>query len=137
MWCEGTLDGKYMRKSLKMQSWERAVRTLAMWEAAGIAEEKKAPISIAEAIAAYLNEQHDRGLSPVTMNHHARWTSMFCVWCKTENYVRLTEIDTECLRRYFASKPHLAISTKHTSRYSIERILCMVSEARLGQSQSD
>jgi integrase/recombinase XerD len=119
MWVEGTLDGKYIRKSLKMQSWERAVKQLALWEATGLAEEKKAPLLLAEAVAAYLNDMHDRGLSPITMNHHVRWTRMFCMWCTAENYLRLTEIDTECLRRYFASKPHLAISTKHTSRIQL------------------
>ena len=119
MWCEGTLDGVYMRKSLKMQSWERAVKRLALWEATGLAEEKKTPVLLAEAIGAYLTDAQGSGLSQITMNHHVRWTTMFCMWCTAENYFELTEIDTECLRRYIASKPHLAISTKHTSRIQL------------------
>ena len=85
----------------------------------GLPEDKKAPVLLAEAVSGYLTDSHDRGLSQITMNHHVRWTAMFCMWCTAENYLRLAEIDTECLRRYFASKPHLATSTKHTSRMQL------------------
>jgi hypothetical protein len=66
-----------MRKSLYMQSWERAVRLLADWEASGVTDVRKAPVLLAEAVSAFLTDVHDRGLPQIDDQSSRQMGSQF------------------------------------------------------------
>jgi hypothetical protein len=58
-WIEGTVEGKYYRKSLKTRSWERASKL-----ARDLEEGKAHSVTIEEASASFLRDAEARGLRP-------------------------------------------------------------------------
>jgi hypothetical protein len=61
-WVEGTVEGKYYRKSLKTRNWERATKL-----AREIEEGKKPRVTITEATDAFVRDAEARGLRPASV----------------------------------------------------------------------
>ena len=104
MWVEGVADsGKYIRRSLKTKSWERAqALTRAMEESEEPSSaEKERPVTIANAVTEYLADGRARELAPATLYKlDITFRKQFLAWCQSEGYKLLREVDLKALRAY-------------------------------------
>ncbi len=98
IWCDGILDGKDFRKSLRTRDWQRALRKLVAIES------PDAPVikPIGEALAAFLAHCHD--LTEGTRRKYKNITQQLEAFCVAENLESLFEIDIETLDRYRAHR---------------------------------
>jgi integrase/recombinase XerD len=64
IWCEGTIEGTYTRRSLKTRSWERATE-LAREIEDGTDQEPE--ITVEEAVALFIADCEARNLQPPTI----------------------------------------------------------------------
>jgi site-specific recombinase XerD len=98
LWCDGILDGKDYRRSLKTHDWQRAVRKLAALES------PDGPVfkPVDEAVDAFLAHCHD--LSPGTRRKYKNIMEHVRAFCKTESIDILSELDVERLDAYRAGR---------------------------------
>ena len=65
-WINGTLDGQFIRKTAQTRSWEKAEELKRGWEE--VARPKKIePVTIEEAVEAYLTDAKARELREATL----------------------------------------------------------------------
>jgi hypothetical protein len=69
-WVEGTVEGKYLRQSLKVRSWERAQAKAREIEQGGAAER----VTIERACEAFIKDAKARGLRPQSVE---KFTPLF------------------------------------------------------------
>ena len=102
-WINGTLAGKFVRRSATTRSWEKADEVMREWEAAE-APKRKQPMAITEAVASYLADAKARELREATIYKLTiLFEKQFLAWAKDEGLRFLIEIDLPLLRKYRAS----------------------------------
>lgn len=121
MWVEGTLDRRYMRKSMHTQSWERAKGIVENWEKTGAPAARQDVPTWDESIEAYLAEcRDDRDLSEKTVLNYAYALGRFRRWADRSNYVNVAEIDQQALKEYLSIQKWVS-STKLTERRGLRQ----------------
>jgi integrase/recombinase XerC len=98
IWCDGELNGKRYRQSLKTRDWQRAIRKLAALEDPKAARVKP----IAEAITAYGN--HILSLTSRTQDRYKNAVDHFAAYCREVGLEDMSEITIEHLDRYRANR---------------------------------
>lgn len=98
IWCDGYVNGKRQRQTLKTQNWQRAIRRLAVLE-----DPKASPAKrIADAITAF--EQHCLSLEPSTQRKYANVLRHFSAYCERQGLEDLTEVGVEHIDGYRAKR---------------------------------
>jgi integrase/recombinase XerD len=72
MWCEGTVESKYIRHSLKTRSWERGEELKRQIEDGIKPKEQPKTVSIKDAIAAFIKDCEARNLNASTLRKYRR-----------------------------------------------------------------
>ena len=75
IWCDGELNGKRLRQSLKLRDWQRATKKLAELEDPNAPQVK--PIS--DAVTGF--QQHIRSLEPSTQRKYGNVLRQLLVYC--------------------------------------------------------
>lgn len=117
MWVEGTAKGSYVRRSLKTNSWERAVDLSRLIEdaedPAATPERKDEAVTIVQAVTEYLADAKARELSDATLYKlDIFFRKQFLTWCKGEGYRLLREIDLRAVQSFRTSWPDGALAKK-------------------------
>jgi integrase len=96
MWCEGTVEGKYLRRSLKTRSWERAT------ELSREIEDGAKPVeamNLALAIERYLADAKARNLADVTVAKLTLLLNRLSAYCEQKG-IELQAITVDHLRDF-------------------------------------
>lgn len=96
MWCDGTIEGKYRRESLKTRSWERAT---ALARAIEDGTSGQVTLTFQAATDLYLADCEARNLQPVTLRKLKLITRTLADFGPK----LLKDIDAKCLREFRAS----------------------------------
>jgi integrase/recombinase XerD len=112
-WVEGTVEGKYYRKSLKTRNWERATKL-----AREIEEGKKPRVTITEATDAFVRDAEARGLRPASVYKYRLLFKQLKAFSKKEGLQLLSECDVETLRRFRESW----INKNYSARKKLEAL---------------
>ena len=98
IWCDGDLDGRRYRRTLKTHDWQRAIRKLAT------IEDPKTPRlqPIKDAITAF--EQHIFSLEPSTQRKYKNVLHQFMAHCENKGVHDVIDIRVDTLDRYRASR---------------------------------
>ncbi len=97
-WINGTLDGQFIRKTAHTRSWEKAEELKRGWEEAA-SPKKIEPVTIEEAVAAYLADARARELREATLYKlESIFRKQFLSWVKDKGLRFLKEIDLPLLR---------------------------------------
>jgi integrase len=116
MWVEGTLEGSYVRRSLKTSSWERAATKIRALEEAGDPAPpppKDEPVTVQQAVKEYLADAKARELSEATLSKlETIFRKQFLAWCKAEGYKLLSEINLRAVQAFRASWKDGALAKK-------------------------
>ena len=94
-WIEGTVEGKYYRKSLKTRSWERASKL-----ARDIEEGKTHSVSIEDATASFVRDAEARGLRPPSIYKYRLLFKQLKAFAENEGIRFVSECDVVTLRRF-------------------------------------
>lgn len=108
MWVEGTVNGKYIRHSLRTASWERAQGLAHQIESAddprSRPEKKEQPITIEQAVDEHLADAKARDLADSTLYKLGIiFRRQFLTWAKAEGYSLLRELDLRALQAFRAT----------------------------------
>jgi len=103
VWCEGTVEGDYIRRSLKTRSWERGEELKREIEG-GKNEEETKPISLQEALQKFVAECEARNLNPSTLRKYRTLTSSLKRWCADQGLAYLEDVATETVRGFRATR---------------------------------
>ena len=99
VWCEGTVESKYIRKSLKTRSWERGGE-LAREIEAGSRAEKPRIVTINDALNAFIADCEARALNPSTLRKYNTLRDTFSQFARSRNLAELGRVETEDLRQF-------------------------------------
>ena len=89
MWAEGTVDGKYVRRSLKTKSWEKATRINKEIDESQNPDPKPKdePVSVVQAVEEYLADAKARELGEATLYKlEIIFRKQLLTWAKAEGY---------------------------------------------------
>jgi len=112
VWCEGTIEGRYIRRSLKTRSWDRATELAREIEDGK--QEEQAPITLKEACALFIADAEARNLQPVTLRKLKLLTRTLTEFAPKY----LKDVDAKCLREFRASWKDAPI----TQQKKVERL---------------
>src|ERR1700757_1661455 len=70
IWCYGEINGRTLRKSLKLRDWSRAAKRLESWETKP--ERAVTPPSLDKAVGAYLDDCRARRLAESTVESYEK-----------------------------------------------------------------
>ena len=115
MWAEGTVDGKYVRRSLKTKSWEKATRIKKEIDESQNPDPKPKdePVSVVQAVEEYLADAKARELGEATLYKlEIIFRKQLLTWAKAEGYVLLRELDLRAVQAFRASWKDGALSKK-------------------------
>ena len=102
-WINGTLDGRFIRRTAKTRSWEKAEELKRAWEAAA-GPNKLDAVTLDEAVEAYLTDAKARELRQATLYKlQIIFRKQFLAWVKDKGLRFLKEIDLSLLRDYRAT----------------------------------
>src|ERR1700733_14293083 len=90
-WVEGTLEGKYFRRSLKVRSWERAEKIIREMEEGRRAER----ITIEKSCEAFIQDAESRRLQAATVAKYLLLFRRLKEWAASEGIRFLNEIDLQ------------------------------------------
>jgi integrase/recombinase XerD len=113
LWVEGTVEGRYLRQSLKARSWNRAQQL-----AREIEEGGKARISVKDAIKSFLDDARARGLVDSSIKKYDRLLTKLQNFTDEANKRHLSDLDVDSLRRFRESWK----LKNHTARKELERL---------------
>jgi len=117
MWVEGTVADKYLRRSLKTHSWERAQLLAQKIEAAEDPTvdptKKEEAVTIQRAVEEYLADAKARELSDATLYKlKIIFQKQLLQWSKAEGYKLLRELDLRAVQSFRASWKDGALAKK-------------------------
>jgi integrase/recombinase XerD len=115
MWAEGTVDGTYVRRSLKTKSWEKAVRIRREIDESEdpAPKPKDEPVTIEQAVDEYLADAKARELGEATLYKlDIIFRKQLLAWAKAEGYLLLKEFDLRAAQGFRASWADGALSKK-------------------------
>ena len=101
-WAEGTVEGKYYRRALKVRSWERAQEKLREMEQGATGER----VTVAKACDAFIEDAKARGLRPPSIYKYDLLFRRLKTFAEQEGFRFIDELDLEALRRFRASWNH-------------------------------
>lgn len=111
-WINGTLIGRFIRKTAKTRSWEKAEELSRQWEVAA-SPQKIEPIRIEAAVEAYLADAKARELREATLYKlKGIFQKQFLAWAKDNGLRFLKEIDLRLLREFRATWTGGALAKK-------------------------
>jgi len=111
-WINGTLDGRFIRRTAKTRSWEKAEELKRAWEVAASPKKLEA-VTLEEAVEAYLADAKARELRPATLYKlQIIFRKQFLAWAKDKGLRFLKEIDLSLLRDYRATWKDGALAKK-------------------------
>jgi len=97
VWCEGTVEGKYLRQSLKTRSWERGEDLKRELEDGAV--EKKS-ITIEHALEAFIQDCEARNLNRSTLNKYRLLEKKMRAYAHGAGYVLLSGIESSIVRAF-------------------------------------
>lgn len=97
VWCEGTVEGKYIRRSLKTRSWQRGDELKKQLED-GKHEEQQ--VSIEDALAAFVRDCEARNLSESTLRKYRLLQSRLRAFGASIQKTRCSDFDADTLRAF-------------------------------------
>ena len=97
VWCEGTVEGKYRRQSLKTRSWERA-ETLKRDIESG--KEKQQSITIDHALKSFIADCSARNLNPATLRKYNLLRSKISGFAQERGIVLLAGLEADEVRAF-------------------------------------
>lgn len=102
MWVQGSLAGKWVKRSLNTRDWSVAAATVHEWEAAREIGGKRLEIpSIKEAISKYLEDSEARHLAPPTIRKRRELLEgKLLPFCDAKGYARLADLNVDTLRTF-------------------------------------
>jgi integrase len=116
MWAEGTLDGSYIRRSLKTKSWEKAVTKARVIEASEDPTPpppREEPITVEQAVKEYLADARARELREATLYKLTLiFETQLLEWCKKAKYTFLRDLDLRALQAFRATWKDGALAKK-------------------------
>ena len=111
-WINGTLDGRFIRKTAKTRSWEKAEELKRRWEEAE-SPKKIDLVTIEQAVEAYLADAKARELRDATLYKlEIIFRKQFLAWVRDKGLRFLKEIDLSLLRDYRAAWKDGALAKK-------------------------
>jgi integrase/recombinase XerD len=116
IWCEGTLEGKYLRHSLKTRSWDRASQKIREMEDTG--GKTASRITIKKACDDYVADARARSLREPTIYKFERLFQLLQEFAKSEGFEYLDQLDIEVLRRFRQQWKF----TNYANRNHVERL---------------
>src|SRR6266571_7819947 len=111
LWVQGALRGIWVKKSLKLRSWEAAQELIRDWEAAGSFEtpKEKDPVSAERAITSFMEDAKARGLAEATLGKYkVLLEKQLLPFSKKNGVILIRELDAESLgefRKTWSDKP--------------------------------
>jgi integrase/recombinase XerD len=96
VWAEGTVEGKYIRKSLKTRNWQRATEIVRDKEAG----KKDARITIKEATKAFIRDAEARQLRPPSIYKYRLLFKQLDAFSQDKGLVYIAECDLDVLRGF-------------------------------------
>jgi integrase/recombinase XerD len=101
-WVEGTLEGKYLRQSLKVRSWERAEKIIREMEESG--DEKRAKrITLVQACDSFIQDAQSRRLQEATIYKYRLLFQRLKEWAVNEGIRFLSELNLQALQNFRAT----------------------------------
>jgi integrase/recombinase XerD len=95
LWAEGTVEGRYLRKSLKARSWARGQQLVRDMEEGG-----KARVTVKYAIKAFLDDARTRGLVDSSVRKYERLLTKLQTFADENSKRNLSDLDVDALRRF-------------------------------------
>jgi integrase/recombinase XerD len=95
-WTEGTVEGRYIRESLKTRNWQRATEIVRDKEAG----KKDARITIKEATDAFIKDAEARQLRPPSIYKYRLLFKQLDAFKEAEGLSYIAECDVDVLRRF-------------------------------------
>lgn len=102
-WIEGTLEGKYFRKSLKVRSWDRAQKLVHEMEEFGLQPQRA---TLEHACNAFIQDAESRGLREASLYKYRLLFRRLQGFATNEGIRFLNEIDLDTLRRFRSTWQH-------------------------------
>lgn len=102
MWVQGSLTGKWVKRSLNTRDWSVAAATVHEWEAARAIGGKRLEIpNIKDAIAKYLEDSEARHLAaPTIRKRRELLEGKLLPFCESKGYERLADLNVDTLRTF-------------------------------------
>lgn len=102
LWTDGTIEGNYIRRSLKTRSFERAQQLTKQLEDGY--QPQKESITIQAALDAFISDCESRNLNASTLGKYRRFAHRFVSYVVIRGIsagaARLTDITSDCLRDF-------------------------------------
>ncbi len=95
-WAEGTIEGRYIRESLKTRNWQRATEIVRDKEAG----KKDARVTIKQATEAFIRDAEARQLRPPSIYKYRLLFKQLNEFSQDKGLVYITECDLEVLRGF-------------------------------------
>jgi integrase len=96
----GTLNGVFIRKSLKTSSYERAIAVICEWETSGSTRDEK-PITIEEAVAAFMRDIGVRNWQePTKRKFHTLLEDRLLGFAKKQGYLLLKDLNLHAVTEF-------------------------------------
>jgi len=104
LWCDGTVEGEHVRKSLKTRSWERAQKLLREIEDRKQGAQTISAPNISEAIKKFmLDAEHGRKIKPATLKKYKVLLAQLETFTDRERVSKLKDITVDFAREFRAS----------------------------------
>ena len=104
IWCDGYLNSRRYRKSLKLRDWARATKRIEQIEAKP-EEQAAAPAkTIRAACDAYLADSEARNLAENTLRHYRNIFNQFVAYCSARLITEPAHVDLDLLTAYRADR---------------------------------
>jgi integrase/recombinase XerD len=102
VWVQGSLAGKWVKKSLNTREWSVAAAIVHEWEAAReIGGKRKEIPTIKAAISKYLEDSEARHLAPPTIRKRRELLEgKLLPFCDSKGYERLADLNVDTLRTF-------------------------------------
>jgi integrase/recombinase XerD len=97
VWCDGTRDGKRIRRPMGTRDWERAELRLARWEDPDRVDHS---LTVEDAIARYLEDCRARHLAESTVTSYRNTLDAFAEFCRHEVILHVTQLAPEHFSRF-------------------------------------
>jgi integrase/recombinase XerD len=98
--AEGMLAGRWVRKSTKQLTFEKAQEVIDRWEQEGKIISAELTPTIKEASRAFLVELQSRKVSTATQNKHTKTIEGITQWTTSKGYAYLNQLSTGVLREW-------------------------------------
>ena len=117
LWCDGTVEGRHVRRSLKTRNWERA-ETLKRQIENGEKPQQPKSITIKDALDAFISDCEARQLNASTQSKYNLLRNRLAAFAVRHHLTGITELSAENVRRFREGR---SLSAR-TSAKELERL---------------